>query len=50
VRDQELLLKARDDAYELIKSDPDLLLPAHLPLRRFYEREGSAQFERLKTS
>jgi ATP-dependent DNA helicase RecG len=50
VRDREWLLKARDDAAELLKSDPELVLPEHLPLRRYYEREGNTQFERLKTS
>lgn len=50
VRDQEWLIKARDDAYLLIKEDPELTRPEHLPLRRFYEREGSLQFDRLKTS
>jgi ATP-dependent DNA helicase RecG len=50
VRDQHWLLKARDDASELLKNDPDLLLPENIALRRYYEREGHAQFERLKTS
>jgi ATP-dependent DNA helicase RecG len=50
VRDREWLLKARDDAMELLKEDPDLLQIEHLPLRRYYEREGGLQFERLKTS
>jgi ATP-dependent DNA helicase RecG len=50
VRDREWLLKARDDAQLLLKNDPDLELIEHLPLRRYYEREGSLQFERLKTS
>lgn len=50
VRDQEWLIKARDDAYRLIKEDPELKLPDHNPLRRFYEREGNLQFDRLKTS
>jgi ATP-dependent DNA helicase RecG len=50
VRDREWLLKARDDASELLKTDPELVLPEHLPLRRYYEREGNTQFERLKTS
>jgi ATP-dependent DNA helicase RecG len=50
VRDRDWLLKARDDAQELLRTDPDLLLPNHLPLRRYYEREGKVQFERLKTS
>lgn len=50
VRDREWLIRARDDASELLKNDPELTLPQHTPLRRYYEREGSIQFERLKTS
>lgn len=50
VRDQDWLVKAREDAYLLLKQDPDLLRSEHLPLRRYYEREGKLQFERLRTS
>lgn len=50
VRDREWLLKARDDVTEILRDDPDLTKPEHLPLRHYYEREGSLQFERLKTS
>jgi ATP-dependent DNA helicase RecG len=50
VRDREWLFKARADAEILLQMDPDLELPAHAPLRRYYEREGNLQFERLKTS
>jgi len=50
VRDREWLLRARDDAMALLKEDPDLLRPEHLRLRHYYEREGSLQFDRLKTS
>ena len=50
VRDQAWLLKARNDVQDLLRKDPDLNAPEHLPLRRYYEREGSLQFERLKTS
>lgn len=50
VRDQEWLLRARDDAMKLVREDPDLRGPENLPLRKFYEREGSLQFDRLKTS
>ncbi len=50
VRDREWLLKARDDAMELLKSDPDLALPEHAPLKSYFEREGRLQGERLKTS
>lgn len=50
VRDQAWLLRARDDATELLRTDPDLKLPEHDCLRKFYEREGKLQFERLGTS
>ncbi len=50
VRDRDWLLRARDDAHNLLKNDPDLNEATHLPLRRYYEREGNIQFERLKTS
>ena len=49
VRDREWLLRARDDAMELLRSDPELAMEENLPLRRYYEREGGLQFERLKT-
>ncbi len=50
VRDQEWLIRARDDASKILKDDPELVRPEHLPLRRFFEREGNLQFERLRTS
>jgi ATP-dependent DNA helicase RecG len=50
VRDRDWLLVARDDAIDLLKSDPDLLLPEHSPLRIYFEREGKLQGDRLKTS
>ncbi|MGZ3687860.1 MAG: ATP-dependent DNA helicase RecG, partial [Bdellovibrionota bacterium] len=50
VRDREWLLKARNDAVELLREDPELASAEHAPLRRYYEREGKLQFERLKTS
>lgn len=50
VRDQAWLLKAREDAHQVLKSDPNLESGEHLPLRRYYEREGIIQFERLSTS
>ncbi len=50
VRDREWLMLARDDAMELLKSDPDLLLAEHAPLRTYFEREGKLQSDRLKTS
>jgi ATP-dependent DNA helicase RecG len=50
VRDRDWLLCARDDAMELLKSDPDLILDEHSPLRIYFEREGKLQSDRLKTS
>lgn len=50
VRDRDWLLRARDDAMELLRDDPELNHIEHLPLRRYYEREGGLQFDRLKTS
>jgi ATP-dependent DNA helicase RecG len=50
VRDREWLLRARDDAALLLKEDPELLNNENSRLRRYYEREGKIQFERLKTS
>jgi len=50
VRDRDWLMKARDDAMELLKSDPDLTLVEHSPLRVYFEREGKLQGDRLKTS
>ncbi len=50
VRDRNWLLEARDDAAILLKNDPELTAANHLPLRRYFEREGTFQFERLKTS
>jgi ATP-dependent DNA helicase RecG len=50
VRDREWLLKARDDAQAVLKSDPELQSPENARLRRYFEREGKLQSERLKTS
>lgn len=50
VRDREWLLKAREDAIELLKTDSDLEQHEHIRLQKYFEREGNRQFERLKTS
>lgn len=50
VRDREWLLRARDDVEELLREDPDLKNDENSSLRRYYEREGGLQFDRLKTS
>ncbi len=49
-RDSEWLLKAREDALEVVQKDPALTLPQHGCLRNYYQREGSLQFDRLNTS
>ena len=50
VRDREWLIKARDDAQAILTTDRDLEEKLHLPLRLYFDREGIAQSERLKTS
>jgi ATP-dependent DNA helicase RecG len=50
VRDQEWLIRARDDATDLLREDPELTRPENAPLRRFFDRDGHTQLERLKTS
>lgn len=50
VRDIDILQTARSDAEELLKTDPDLADSKNVSLRRYYEREGRLQSERLKTS
>jgi ATP-dependent DNA helicase RecG len=49
VRDHELLVRARNEAIEVLKTDPEFKLTAHEPLRNYYQREGRFQAERLKT-
>lgn len=50
VRDRDWLLKAREDAEELLNTDSNLERPSNQELRRYFEREGKIQFERLGTS
>ncbi len=50
VRDRDWLIKARDDAEGLLREDPELLLNAHLTLRKYFEREGHIQSDRLQTA
>jgi len=38
IRDQRLLMDARDDAFALVRSDPDLKAPEHASLKRRVER------------
>jgi len=50
VRDRDLLIQSRDDAMELLRTDPALENPAHHRIKRYFEREGNLQSERLITS
>jgi ATP-dependent DNA helicase RecG len=50
LRDRDWLIKARDDAEWLLRTDPELLLQEHKPLRSYFEQEGKVHFEMLKTS
>jgi ATP-dependent DNA helicase RecG len=50
VRDRKWLIKAREDAIEVLKEDPELLRPENHALSVFFNGEGQNQFERLKTS
>lgn len=50
VRDAEWLLKARDDAMDLIQTDPDLTSENARAFRKYAGLLGELQMERLKTS
>jgi ATP-dependent DNA helicase RecG len=50
VRDREWLLKAHEDASEVLRADPDLASPENARLKRYFDREGQLQWERFKTS
>jgi len=49
VRDRDWLLKARNDAIEILQNDPDLFRAENVRLRKYFEREGSKQFENFRT-
>jgi ATP-dependent DNA helicase RecG len=50
VRDQDWLLKARDDVLELLKTDPELNLPENAPFKRYVQGVGQRESAHLKTS
>jgi ATP-dependent DNA helicase RecG len=50
VRDRDWLFKARDDAMAIIHEDLELALPKNEGFRKYFNREGGAQYQRLKTS
>ena len=49
-RDQKVLLQARDDVIELIRSDPNLQQPTNRNFKKYLETRGKTQFDFLKTS
>jgi ATP-dependent DNA helicase RecG len=50
VRDQDWLIRARDEVIDLMKRDPDLKLPENLPFKRYREAQGKVESGHLKTS
>jgi len=50
IRDQLWLTKARADAIDILKLDPELKLERHVALKGYFKRQGKQQFERLQTS
>ncbi|MBS1959778.1 MAG: ATP-dependent DNA helicase RecG [Bdellovibrionales bacterium] len=50
VRDQDWLLKARDDVLDLLKNDPDLKTPENVSFKRYVESKGRVESAHLKTS
>ncbi|MGB9720394.1 MAG: ATP-dependent DNA helicase RecG [bacterium] len=36
--DQELLFRARDDAFAIVKDDPDMKLPEHHPIKKYLDK------------
>jgi ATP-dependent DNA helicase RecG len=50
VRDQEWLIKAREDVLELLKQDPHLKSPDSKPFKTYLENSGKLESAHLKTS
>ena len=50
VRDQDWLIKARDDVLSLIRQDPELLHPDNLPFKKYLANQGKVESAQLKTS
>jgi ATP-dependent DNA helicase RecG len=50
VRDQDWLLKARDDVLHILKSDPSLKLPENRSFKTYLETSGKLESAHLKTS
>jgi ATP-dependent DNA helicase RecG len=50
VRDQEWLMKAREDVIELLNKDPELKSPDSKPFKRYLENQGKLESAHLQTS
>lgn len=50
VRDQEWLIKAREDVLELLKQDPELKSADSKPFKAYLESHGKLESAHLKTS
>ena len=50
IRDQDWLVKARNDAIELLATDPDLKNAENTPFRKYLENKGKVEGSQLKTS
>ncbi len=50
LRDQAWLSRARDDATDILKNDPDFKKISNIPLRNYFEREGKNKLHQLMTS
>jgi ATP-dependent DNA helicase RecG len=50
VRDQRIIEMARSDAFELIKNDPQLRLPEHNNLKKYFQQRYFEKFKLLKIS
>lgn len=50
VRDQEWLIRARDDVLELLKADPQLKLPEHAAFKKYLQTSGKIEKSHLRTA
>jgi ATP-dependent DNA helicase RecG len=50
IRDQDWLVKARNDAIEILEKDPDLKDSDHQPFKKYLQNAGKVEGSQLKTS
>ncbi len=50
IRDQDWLVKAREDVISLLKTDPELKLSENLPFKKYLENTGKTEASHFKTS